>query len=127
MTFDNNIANMHLPLTSVLQLKNFETTLDQISERRNTCLIRGLKTSGEAFNLETARNRRLIILSDGQINLSFDGYGGFDVRISLEKELKEEYTSLEQKGIETVAIAIGTDAFIIPEDNHCRNAGPPNT
>lgn len=113
VTFDS-IANIHLPLTAVSQLKNFEATLDQISERGNTCLIRGLKASREAFNLEAARNRRLIILSDGRTNLPFGGHGGFEGSASLERELKEEYTSLEQAGIETIAIAIGTDAFIMP-------------
>lgn len=112
VTFDNT-ANISLPLTSISQLKNFEATLTSISERGNTCLTSGLKTSREAFGSAT-RTKRAIILSDGRANLSFDGSGGFEGSTSLELELKEDSINLERIGVKAIAVAIGTDAFTMP-------------
>ncbi len=109
VTFDNT-AEISFPLTSISQLKNFETILTGISERGNTCLASGLKTSMEAFE-STVRNKRAIILSDGRDNLSFDGSGGFEGSISLEIELNECSVDLERLGVKAVAVCIGTDAF----------------
>ena len=109
VTFDNT-ANISYPLTSMSQLNNFEAILTSISERGNTCLASGLKTSREAFESAT-RTNRVIILSDGRGNLSFDGSGGFEGSISLELELKECSINLEQIGAKVVAVALGTDAF----------------
>ncbi len=112
VTFDST-SNISFPLTSISQLKNFEAILTAISERGNTCLASGLKTSMEAFESAT-RTKRAIILSDGRDNLSFDGSGGFEGSISLELELKECGITLDGMGVKAVAVAIGTDAFPMP-------------
>jgi len=113
VTFDST-AEIYFPLAPISHLKTFETSLEQISERGNTCLVRGIRASRDAFDLKAMRARCIIILSDGRANLSFDGYGGFEGSVSLEKELKEASIDFKSLGISAIAIAIGTDAFIMP-------------
>ena len=112
VAFDN-VASIYLPLTPISELKNFDATIEHISERGNTCLVSGIKASKEAFDLEK-RIKRIIILSDGRVNLSFDGNGGFEGSTSAEKELTEACIEFERLGINVVAIALGADAFIMP-------------
>ncbi|MDQ1280956.1 MAG: Ca-activated chloride channel [Thermoproteota archaeon] len=112
VAFDN-VARISLPLTPTSQLQNLEAIMSSISERGNTCLSSGLKTSLEAFK-STARLKRAIILSDGRTNLSFDGSGGFEGSTSLELELREDSLNLEQIGVRAITVAIGTDAFTLP-------------
>ena len=115
-TFDN-MANIHVPLTLKSQLKNLRAAIDRISERGNTSLVRGIKISQEAFDLEAGKVRRIIVLSDGRTNLSFNGEGGFEGSISVEKELADACMNFERLGISVVAIVIGTDAFVMPLKN----------
>jgi hypothetical protein len=113
IAFDN-VASMCFPLTRILNLEKFDAILDRISERGNTCLVSGIKASKEAFDLEENRVKRIIILSDGRVNLSLDGNGGFEGSTSIEKELTESCVELKRLGISVVAIPIGADAFIMP-------------
>lgn len=112
VTFDS-VANVNLPLTPILQLRSFETILHPISERGNTCLAGCLKASEEALKSANA-TKRVIILSDGRANLSFDGSGGFEGSTSLELELKDESIKLKEVKAKVIAVAVGTDAFIMP-------------
>ena len=113
VTFDN-VSEVILPLTPISQVETIEATIDKVSERGNTCLVRGIRASRDAFDLRSTRNKNIIVLSDGRTNLSFDGSGGFEGSTSLEKEVKEACIDFQSLGISPIAIAIGTDAFIMP-------------
>lgn len=113
ITFDS-VANVNLPLTPVREIESFESDLERVAERGNTCLVGGVKASAEAFDFKAVRAKRLLILSDGRANLSFDGSGGFEGSTSLEKELREACAPFKPLGVGVITVALGSDAFIMP-------------